>query len=425
LGRIAVIGSVALGRPDASSEPNVRSSSLRPRTTPFLSPTAALPSADVPARSFGILSSFPPTACGIATFSAALAAGLVANGGTVDVVRCGATPDIEDPLVLASLDDHTPGGLAAAVDVLDRTDVAIIQHEYGIYRGADGDEVLAVLDAIVAPSILVAHTVVRNPTPHQRFVLERACDAADAVVVMTESAHDRLLDGFDVDASKVGIIPHGAATPLTEAPTAGERPPNRAARLLTWGLLGPGKGIEWAIDAVGDLCDVRPRPTYLVAGATHPKVLARDGESYRQMLVTRACSSGASPFITFDDTYRDLAELTELISSADLVVLPYDSDDQVTSGVLVDAVAAGRPVVSTAFPHAVELLGTGAGLVVPQRDPRALAAAIRSVITDTELADEMAAEARRLAPELSWNAIARRYDRLGDDVLGINETVPA
>ena len=397
---------------------------MRPRT-PVPPPIRAVPSSEASARSFGILSSFPPTACGIATFSAALAAGLVANGGTVDVVRCGETPEMEDPLVLASLDDATPDSVGAAVDVLDRTDVAIVQHEYGIYGGTDGDQVLAVLDAIVVPSILVAHTVVHGPTPHQRFVLERACAAAGAIVVMTESARDRLLVGFDVDAAKVGIIPHGAATPRTDTVTAGGRPPNRAARLLTWGLLGPGKGIEWAIDAVGDLSDVRPRPTYVVAGATHPKVLARDGESYREMLVARAWSSGASPFITFDDTYRDLVALTDLISSADLVVLPYDSKDQVTSGVLVDAVAAGRPVVSTAFPHAVELLGSGAGLVVPQRDPAALAAAIRCVITDAERADAMAAEARRLAPELSWTSIAGRYGRLATGLLGTHEPVPA
>jgi glycosyltransferase involved in cell wall biosynthesis len=380
---------------------------------------------DGPARSFGILSTFPPTACGIATFSAALAAGLVAIGGTVDVVRCGGGPAMEDPLVLASLDDATPNRVADAVEVLDRTDVAIVQHEYGIYGGPDGDGVLAVLDALVVPTIVVAHTVVANPTPHQRFVLERVCDRADSVVVMTESGRVRLIEGFDVDAAKVVVIPHGATTPLTDATTAAERPAHRAARLLTWGLLGPGKGIEWAIDAVAGLADVRPRPRYVVAGATHPKVLARSGEAYRQMLVTRAWSSGSSPFVTFDDTYRDLAALTALISSADLVVLPYDSKDQVTSGVLVDAVAAGRPVVSTAFPHAVELLASGAGLVVPQRDPEALAAAIRSVVTDAQRADAMAAEARRLAPELSWNAIAGRYDRLTTRLLATPERVGA
>ena len=386
---------------------------------------ALVPSGDGPARSFGILSSFPPTACGIATFSAALAAGLVGNGGSVDVVRCGATPEMEDALVLASLDDGSPSRLAAAIDVLNSTDVAIIQHEYGLYDGADGDAVLAVLDSVVVPSIVVAHTVVRAPSANQRVVLERVCDAADAVVVMTASARSRLLEGFDVDPSKVLIIPHGAATALAAPSLAAERPSSRAPRLLTWGLLGPGKGIEWAIDAVARLTDVRPRPTYVVAGATHPKVLAHAGESYRQMLISRAWSSGAAPFVSFDDTFRDRRGLAELIHSADLVLLPYDSEDQVTSGVLVDAVAAGRPVVSTAFPHAVELLSGGAGLVVPQRDPAALAAAIRAVVTDADLADGMAAEARRLAPQLSWNAIAGQYDELAGRLLAAHDPVRA
>ena len=147
------------------------------------------------------------------------------------------------------------------------------------------------------------------------------------------------------------------------------------------------------MDAVDD---VRPRPEYIIAGTTHPKVREHFGESYREMLVARAATSSAN--ISFDDSYRDLASLIDLIRTADVVVLPYDSKEQVTSGVLVDAVAAGRPVVSTAFPHAVELLSSGAGIVVPQGDPTALGAAIRSVLTDPELAASMAAEARRLAP---------------------------
>ena len=150
---------------------------------------------------------------------------------------------------------------------------------------------------------------------------------------------------------------------------------------------------------MAELDDLRPRPQYVVAGATHPKVHERQGEAYRDMLVDRAARSRAAFHVSFDDTYRDLADLTDLIGSADVVVLPYDSADQVTSGVLVDAVAAGRPVIATAFPHAVELLASGAGIVVPQRDPHALAAAIRSVLTDPDLAASMAAEARRLAPE--------------------------
>ena len=386
--------------------------------------TAALASSDAigatRVRSFGIVSSFPPTSCGIATFSAALAAGLVGAGASVDVVRCGQAPDTEDVLVVGSLDDPTDLGHRRAIAALNRNEVVIVQHEYGLYDGADGESVIDVIASIAAPVVVVAHTVLTEPTTNQRRVLEQVCRHADAIVVMTETARQRLLIGYDVDRSKVHMIPHGAATPLA-APSASQRRPGTPPRVLTWGLLGPGKGIEWAIDAMAELRDVDPRPEYVVAGTTHPKVRERHGEAYREMLVERAESSPVD--ITFDDTYRNLMSLTELIQSADLVVLPYDSRDQVTSGVLVDAVAAGRPVVSTAFPHAVELLASGAGIVVPQRDPVALGRAIRSVLTEPGRAASMEAEARRLAPGLAWPAVARRYAELADLVMASRRPV--
>ena len=388
--------------------------------TSFVPTIATPPGAEAisTARSFGMLSTFPPTPCGIATFAAALSAGLIAHGAAVDVVRCGATPGLEDPLVLEYLGDGSPARVAACTEVLNATDVVIIQHEYGIYDGVDGESVLSLMAGIVVPIVLIAHTVVNEPTSHQRSVLERAGATADVVVVMTDVARQRLVDGFGVDADKVIVIPHGAATPPVTVSVASS--PNRdlrRPRLLTWGLLGPGKGIEWAIDAFAELDDLDPPPTYVIAGATHPKVREHSGEAYREMLVDRAERSGSGASVSFDGSYRGLESLTELIRSADLVVLPYDSADQVTSGVLVDAVAAGRPVVSTAFPHAVELLASGAGIVVPQRDPAALAVAIRSVLTDAPRARSMAAEARRLAPDLSWAAVAGRYDALGARLL--------
>ena len=270
-------------------------------------------SMDVPTRSVRHPVDLPPTACGIATFSAALSAGLVANGATVDVVRIGASPEMEDPLVVASLGDGTRDRLATAA-VLNDSDIAIVQHEYGIYGGPDGADVVAVLDAVTVPTIVVAHTVVRNPTPNQRLVLERVCDAADAVVVMTDSACIRPRPRLRRRCVEDRHHPAWGGDPIDGAAVRHPQGSHRAPRLLTWGLLGPGKGIEWAIDAVATLADLRPRPNYLVAGATHPKVLARSGEAYRQMLLTRSWSSGASPFVSFDDTYRDLAALTELIA---------------------------------------------------------------------------------------------------------------
>ena len=382
-------------------------------------PVSPDPSRATRVRSFGILSTFPPTSCGIATFSAALAVGLIGEGASVDVVRCGEPPDVEDVLVVGSLAERSQGGRRRAIDALSRNDLVIVQHEYGLYDGADGESVIDLVAAIDAPVVVVAHTVLTEPTANQRRVLEELCRGADAIVVMTRTAHERLLAGYDVDASKVHVIAHGAATPL--AATAPQRRDGAPPRLLTWGLLGPGKGIEWAIDAMAELRDIDPSPEYVVAGATHPKVRERHGETYRQMLIDRAASSPVT--ITFDNAYRDLLSLTELIQSADLVVLPYDSRDQVTSGVLVDAVAAGRPVVSTAFPHAVELLASGAGIVVPQRDPVALGRAIRSVLTDASLAASMEAEARRLAPGLAWSAVAHSYTELADRIVASRRPV--
>jgi glycosyltransferase involved in cell wall biosynthesis len=261
---------------------------------------------------------------------------------------------------------------------------------------------------------VVLHTVPARPSAHQRSVLESIVQLADASIVMSNAARRRLVEHYAVDPAKVMMIPHGAAVP-PESPSpvlaGGERP-----SLLTWGLLGPGKGIEHAIDAVALLSDVRPRPRYTVAGVTHPKVFSMHGDAYRHSLVQRAWSSGVAASVTFDDTYRDVPTLTTFIAASSIVVLPYDSRDQVTSGVLVDAIAAGRPVVATAFPHAVELLGSGAGIVVPHGDPEAMADALGSMLADAQLLDAMGAEARRLAPSLSWASVARKYLRLADRV---------
>ena len=142
--------------------------------------------------------------------------------------------------------------------------------------------------------------------------------------------------------------------------------------ILTWGLLGPGKGIERVIDAMASLKDLPGQPRYLIAGRTHPKVLAAEGEAYREALVEQARRLGVAASVSFDPVYRSPADVIALVQSAAVVVLPYDSKDQVTSGVLVDSVASGRPIVATAFPHAVEMLGSGAGTVVDHDDPDAM-----------------------------------------------------
>jgi len=186
--------------------------------------------------------------------------------------------------------------------------------------------------------------------------------------------------------------------------------------MLTWGLLGPGKGIERVIDALPSLRDLAPLPHYLVVGETHPRVLDRDGEAYRTSLLARAARLGVADMVTFRSGYLDVATLGSLAASADVVILPYDSHEQVTSGVLIEAVTARRPVIATAFAHAVELLGSGAGLLVDHDDPDAMAAAIRQVLCEPALAASMTSRAAALAPELIWSAVAARYCELASDL---------
>ena len=357
--------------------------------------------------SFGILSTYPPTPCGLATFSAALSKGLCANGSDVSVVRVADGSLSSDSRVIGELVNGSAKSVAAASELLNESDVAVVQHEYGIYGGVDGDEVVDIIGGLHIPSILVAHTVLKDPTPHQRSVLEEIAAMAAQVVVMSEAASQRLCLGFDVDPRKVTTIAHGATVPTKAALKRSGRP-----TLLTWGLLGPGKGVERVIDAMGSLHSLPVRPRYLIAGRTHPKVLAADGEAYRNARAEQARLSGVADSVAFDPSYRDVSSLTALVQSSAVVVLPYDSTDQVTSGVLVDAIASGRPVVATAFPHAVELLASGAGIVVGHDDPDALASALHRLLTEPHLAATMAAEAARLAPQMAWPVVATAYQDL-------------
>jgi glycosyltransferase involved in cell wall biosynthesis len=334
-------------------------------------------------------------------------------GDRVGVVRVIDSPIRSmSPNVVAHL-DRQPDAAQTAADALNAFDVVIVQHEYGIYGGPDGDALLAVLDAVRVPVIVVAHTVLATPTPHQREVLEHVVAAVDAVVTMTVAARDRLLRGYAVDPAKISIIPHGAIRRGSTTPsTAHSRP-----LILTWGLLGPGKGIEWAIDGLQRLRRLTPLPRYVVAGQTHPNVRERQGERYRLQLGERARAGGVSHLVSFGGSYLDAAALGDLVRRASVVLLPYDSREQVTSGVLVEAVAAGKPVIATNFPHAAELLASGAGILVPQFDGAAIGGALHRVLTNPDVAQRMSDEAKRLAPTFSWSAVAGQYRRLADKLL--------
>ena len=370
----------------------------------------------------GFVSTYPPTQCGIATFSEALVLHVAAAGAEVGLVRL---VDHAQPQTLPVVHQWLatdPDGAAAAAHVLDGYDVAVVQHEYGIYGGPDGQDVLDLVARLHVPVVVVLHTVLVRPTSNQHRVLAGLVERATALVTMTTTARNRLIAGWDVDPARVTVIAHGAednrsaVTPLPNEST-------RRRRVLTWGLLSEGKGVEWALLGLAELRRRMPLPDYRIVGQTHPRVLEREGEAYRDRLVGMTGSLRLGDRVRFDSRYLSSTELREVVRRADLILLPYDSPEQVTSGVLTEAVAAGKPVVSTNFPHAVELLSGGAGVLVPPRDPIAIADALERVLTVHGLADQMASVSRNLATSLLWPEVAARYVELASSMSAL--TLPA
>ena len=371
---------------------------------------------------FGFLSTYPPTLCGLASFTASLRGALPPDsaGGVVRAIESGNSANV--PGVVGDLVADSPPSCQDAATLLDREDAVIVQHEYGIYGGEDGEDVLRVLELLRVPAIVVLHTVLTSPTPHQRAVLNGVLAAASAIVVMSETARARLVAGYAVPPGRLRVIPHGAADTGGSAVIPH---PSQQRQILTWGLLGPGKGIEWGIEAMSLLPTQWPEPRYLVAGRTHPKVLAHQGERYRHSLLVQTERLGVGDRVRFDSRYLDPVSLRRLVARAEVVLLPYDSREQVTSGVLIEAVTARTPVVATRFPHAVELLSDGAGTLVDHQDPQGIATAIQTILSDRDVATRMTAAAGIAARSLGWTSVAKQYSKLGAEVVSARAPVVA
>jgi len=368
--------------------------------------------------SLGLLSTYPSTQCGLATYSASLVEALLTAGASVTVVSIVDSPLASQPSEVAHQWVRGQASSArTAAAVLNRQQLVILEHEFGIFGGEDGDEVLDILREINVPVITMMHTVLTMPTPRQRRIVNGLLRNSAKVAVMTQAARKRLIDHYDADPMSVVVIPHGAPDPQRFG-ARGLMPVFKSQPIiLTWGLLGRGKGIEWAIEAMSMLKGLRPSPKYNIVGQTHPKVVKREGETYRDHLRSLTSKWNLGGSVAFDGRYLATPDLFHIAAQADIVLLPYDSKEQVTSGVLVEAVTLGKPVISTGFPHAVELLSSGAGIVVEREDPAGIANAIRRIITEPGLARSMSAEARRLAPGLLWSAVAAQHRALASQTV--------
>ena len=361
-----------------------------------------------------MIGTFPPTQCGIATFTHSLVTAMRRHGTGVSVIEVGsniAQSVISDPVVLRH---RARNGHVATWQTINAHDAVIVQHEFGIFDGSDGQDIVDILSNVHIPIIVVAHTVLKAPTSHQRKIMQAILDTAHAVVTMTFTGRRNLLRHYAVAQEKVRVIAHGSADlrVTQHGLRQGQRP-----IVLTWGLLSEGKGIEWGIDALAQLADLSPRPKYVIAGQTHPKVREIQGEHYRVSLTHRAMIGKVSADVEFIDAYLDAPSLSQIINSADVVLLPYDSKEQVTSGVLVEAIVAGKPVISTRFPHAMELLGDGTGILVEQANPTAIAGAIRAILCNNGLRQDLQQRAARKGAMFLWPAIADDYVTLAQELI--------
>jgi polysaccharide biosynthesis protein PslF len=376
----------------------------------------------VPSPSVAWISTYPPTTCGLATYTASLL-GAVERHRSV-AARCTVVSLVDEPSASTAggieVHEHQRGdasALARTVAVLDQHDVVSMQHEFGIYAGEDGAEAVDLIDAVATPTLVTYHTVLREPSARQRRIVTHLAARSARSIVMSVAAAKRLVTHYGVRDEQIEVLPHGFDPRLTPPPEGVRHPtPPTRPLALTWGLIGPGKGLEVAIEAFAALTDLDPLPRYRITGATHPGVVAWSGESYRQELVDLVRDRGLQDVVEFDNRYLDAPSLHAQIRSADLIVLPYLSTEQVTSGVLTEAIGAGKPVVATRFPHAVEVLASGAGIAVQQGDPTTMAAAIRTVLTEPGRAAQMAWAARRVARDWTWPVVAARFEQIAGTV---------
>jgi glycosyltransferase involved in cell wall biosynthesis len=360
-----------------------------------------------------LIGNFPPRRCGIATFTCDTrdALMLASPDLAVDVYAMDDGIDISQaPIGLTMIaQDDRRAYLAAAKKInASGADVTWLQHEFGIFGGNDGDMVLDLVDAIASPLAVTLHTLLENPSPNQRRVMNALIQKASILIVMAHKGRDILQRCYHADPSKIKVIPHGIPDLPYVLPRDADHFSEFAGRevILTFGLLSPEKGIGDMIEAMPRIVASCPKALYVVLGATHPHIIANDGETLRQSLQTRAIQLGVEDHVLFIDAFVDLDKLTQYLQSADVYVTPYHNPNQITSGTLSYAVGLGKPVISTAYVHAQELLGDGTGVLVPFRDPVSLANAVIKLLDDDDYRADLSARAYAAGRTMTWQRYA-------------------
>jgi glycosyltransferase involved in cell wall biosynthesis len=371
-------------------------------------------SQEAPILRTAFVSTYAPHRCGIATFTDDLA---TAMGGHEIVVlqpadRRGPYPTEVRHVIRRNV--HADYIAAANALNVCGVDAVSIQHEYGIWGGEDGRYVLDFVRALRVPAVATLHTVLRNPTFSQRRILTELIEGTNATVVMSQTAANMLLHAYHVDPTRVEIIAHGVphlplVAPDDVKPSLGLR--GRSV-ILSFGLLGPGKGYESAIAAMPAVLKTIPSATYVILGATHPDLIRNEGEAYRRKLVALARDLGVAGQVALVDRFVSREELGAWLEAADIFVTPYPNMDQIVSGTLSYAMGAGKAIVSTPYAYAQERLADGRGMLVPPGSTEALAASLVELLCNPALRTAMGRRAYDYSRGMTWPAVGEAYRRV-------------
>jgi glycosyltransferase involved in cell wall biosynthesis len=370
-------------------------------------------------RTIAFLGDYLPRKCGIATFTSDL---LGAVASREPQSQCFAVPvnDIEGryeypDAVRFEIEEQDLDSYRRAAVFLNtgHVDLVSVQHEFGIFGGPAGANLLTLLYDLKAPVVTTLHTVLLKPNTDQYRVMQNLIARSNRLVVMTERGRTILHQVYQAPAAKIDVIPHGIPNATFVAPEHYKAQFGIKGRpvLLTFGLLSPNKGIEQALNALPDIVAQFPNVIYIVLGATHPHELLTRGEGYRLGLEAIVRKNGLDNNVVFHNRFVSLKELTEFIGAADLYITPYLDEAQITSGTLAYAFGAGKAVISTPYWHAAELLGNERGVLVPFADPGAIARAVNGLLSDGVRRNAMSAAAYKLGRSMVWSNTAGLYMR--------------
>jgi glycosyltransferase involved in cell wall biosynthesis len=370
----------------------------------------------LPSR-IAVIGNYLPRQCGIATFTTDLCAAISAEYGTARLLALPVN-DTEKGYDYPSRvrwslaqDDIKSYQDAAEFLNFNNIDMVCLQHEYGIFGGKAGSHILHLLRGLNMPVVTTLHTVLREPDPDQLAVMEEIAELSDRLVVMSQLSSQFLQEVFKVPGSKIDMVPHGVPDlPFLDPNFYKDRfGVEGKAVLLTFGLLSPNKGIENVIRALPQILARHKNVMYIVAGATHPHVLRREGDKYRASLQALAREVGVESQVIFHDRFVSPEEMAEFIGAADIYITPYQTEAQVVSGTLAYALGAGKAIISTPYWHAIELLDDRRGALVPFQNPDAIGLKTIELLDTPAIRHAMRKRAYLFARDMVWKKVAQGY----------------